>query len=572
MRYGRPYVSPTFRDPRGPETNDVPYMPYQNMDPNDPRNVSLPLSAPQTPYHRMASNNPCNVPIPQSEGIWPFGYSGDAAYPPDTGETFYHQQQQRMLEPPPIPHHYPQPQFTSNVIAEEDPRVLYQQRVKAHNIEQDAVLRMLRLSREDFMAQARDLCHHLGFTSALVDAEGYTKKLLFIHDQFAKGKLMDPARRILSNDPEAHLTLNRLIKDINVSYTPRQFSDPEEVGQSFHITRTPGAALPSRNVPPSITLANLRGFNLQNTQSEENQTPAYQSALKPRTAEDLAENIQTWGQGIQLEDIPEEMEPPEQKSTMRPETLTYILGTGNPNPPNPPRGNNTNPATWEHPRDETPFVQPGPHHTPGLRLHQRQQQGGLNLTRQTPIHDHPHLPHRINQTTPPPGPMSVQPDHLQHNNNPSHNPTPNGTLERTRPTFLCKDSKKNPATAPTLHTKTNQDTPQEHREVSGGDSTREQNLTGEKPRTGDISVEDHKTEEGDTPTGEEDHRMGEEGPRMAGEGVDHQEVGPREVTKMEEDPRMAGAEDHQEDGCQEDPQADCRMEEEEDPWEAGASR
>ncbi|KAG6914466.1 hypothetical protein DXG01_017101 [Tephrocybe rancida] len=168
----------------------------------------------------MAGNDPCNVPIPQSEGIWPFGYSGDAAYPPDTGETFYHQQGQHMLEPPPIPHHYPQPQFMSTMITEEDPQVLCQQHIEAQNVEQDAVLRMLRLSREDFMAQARDLCHHLRFTSALVDAEGYTEKLLFIHDQFAKGKLMDPARRILSNNPEAHLTLNRLVKDINVSYTP----------------------------------------------------------------------------------------------------------------------------------------------------------------------------------------------------------------------------------------------------------------------------------------------------------------------------------------------------------------
>ncbi|KAG6903555.1 hypothetical protein DXG01_016950 [Tephrocybe rancida] len=63
-------------------------------------------------------------------------------------------QQQCMLEPPPIPHHYPQPQFASNVITEEDPRVLYQQRVKAHNVEQCTVLRMLHLSRGDFMAQA----------------------------------------------------------------------------------------------------------------------------------------------------------------------------------------------------------------------------------------------------------------------------------------------------------------------------------------------------------------------------------------------------------------------------------
>ncbi|KAG6907010.1 hypothetical protein DXG01_010913 [Tephrocybe rancida] len=146
--------------------------------------------------------------------------------------------------------------------------------------------------------------------------------------------------------------------------------------------------------------------------------------------------------------------------------------------------------------------------------------------------------------------MSVQPNHLQHNNNPNHNPTPNGTLERTRPTFLRKDSKKDLTTAPTLHTKTDLDTPRERREVLGGDPIREQNLTGEKPRTGGISVEDHKTEGEDTPMGEEDHQMGEEDhqmgeedhqmgeedPRMAGEGVDHREVGPQEVTQMEEDP------------------------------------
>ncbi|KAG6905100.1 hypothetical protein DXG01_004859, partial [Tephrocybe rancida] len=159
---------------------------------------------------------------------------------------------------------------------------------------------------------------------------------------------------------------------------------------------------------------------------------------------------------------------------------------------------------------------------------------------------------------------------------PNLNPMCNGTLGRNPHISLPKGSKKDPAPAPTLHIKANRDSPQEHREVSGGDPTREQNLTGEKPQMGGTLVGDHQMEGEDTPMGEGDHQMTEgdhqmtEGdPQMVEEEGNHLGGGPQEVTQMEEDPQMGEEEVHQEDGCQEDPQADRRTEEE-GPWEAGA--
>ncbi|KAG6913944.1 hypothetical protein DXG01_003357, partial [Tephrocybe rancida] len=285
--------------------------------------------------------------------------------------------------------------------------------------------------------------------------------------------------------------------------------------------------------------ANLRGFNSQNTQSEENQTPAYQSALKPQTAEDLAENIQTWGQGIQLEDIPEETEPPEQKSTMSSETLTYISGTGNPKPPNPPRGN-TNPAPREYPCDKTPFIQPvfsvGPPPRPRSAPPSASAAGRSepHMTNPNPRPPPPAAQNQPNNTSAGPNVSPTGPPPTQQQ--PQPQPYTQWNARENPPHLPLQGFQEEPRNSPNAPY---QDQPGYATGAQGGLGGRphqgaEPNR-GEAPNGGYFS-RGPQNGGGDTPMGEEDHQMGEEGPRMAGEGVDHWEVGPQEVTKMGEDP------------------------------------
>ncbi|KAG6904820.1 hypothetical protein DXG01_006955, partial [Tephrocybe rancida] len=53
-----------FRDPRGPKTNNVPYMPYQNMDPNDPAMFTYPYRHHKLPIIEWQVTTPATYQSP----------------------------------------------------------------------------------------------------------------------------------------------------------------------------------------------------------------------------------------------------------------------------------------------------------------------------------------------------------------------------------------------------------------------------------------------------------------------------------------------------------------------------